>query len=136
MDIDRARAFIRENHRAVMATRRSTGDPQLSPIMCAVDAEGRVVLSTREPSMKVRNIRRDPRVSLCALDDGFFGDWIQLDGTAEVVSLPDAMELLVDYYRAVGGEHPDWDEYRAAMERERRVLVRVDIDRAGPDRSG
>jgi PPOX class probable F420-dependent enzyme len=136
MDVDRARAFIRENHRAVLATRRANGDPQLSPILCAVDAEGRVTVSTREPAMKVKNVRRDPRVSLCVLNDGFFGDWIQIDGTAEVVSLPEAMELLVDYYRAVGGEHPDWDEYRAAMERDRRVLVRIAIDRAGPDRSG
>jgi PPOX class probable F420-dependent enzyme len=136
MDVDRARAFIRENHRAVMATRRADGDPQLSPIMCAVDADGRVTISTREAAMKVKNLRRDPRVSLCVLNDGFFGDWVQVDGTAEVVSLPEAMELLVDYYRSVGGEHPDWDEYRAAMESDRRVLVRIDIDRAGPDRSG
>jgi PPOX class probable F420-dependent enzyme len=136
MDVDRARAFIRENHRAVMATRRADGDPQLSPIMCAVDADGRVTISTREAAMKVKNLRRDPRVSLCVLNDGFFGDWVQVDGTAEVVSLPEAMELLVDYYRLVGGEHPDWDEYRAAMESDRRVLVRIDIDRAGPDRSG
>jgi PPOX class probable F420-dependent enzyme len=136
MDVERARAFIRENHRAVMATRRANGDPQLSPIMCAVDADGRVTISTREPAMKVKNLRRDPRVSLCVLNDGFFGDWVQVDGTAEVVSLPEAMELLVDYYRSVAGEHPDWDEYREAMERDRRVLVRIDIDRAGPDRSG
>jgi PPOX class probable F420-dependent enzyme len=136
MDVDRARAFIRENHRAVLATRRADGDPQLSPVLCAVDADGRVTVSTRESAMKAKNVRRDSRVSLCVLNDGFFGDWLQVDGTAEVVSLPEAMELLVDYYRSVGGEHPDWDEYRAAMERDRRVLVRIDIDRAGPDRSG
>jgi PPOX class probable F420-dependent enzyme len=136
MDVDRARAFIRENHRAVMVTRRTGGDPQLSPITCAVDADGRVGVSTRETAMKVKNLRRDPRVSLCVFSDGFFGDWLQVDGTAEVVSLPDAMEPLVDYYRSVAGEHPDWNDYRAAMERERRVLVRIDIDRAGPDRSG
>jgi PPOX class probable F420-dependent enzyme len=136
MDVDRARAFVRENHRAVLATRRANGEPQLSPVLCAVDAGGRLLVSTREPAMKARNVRRDRRVSLCVLNDGFFGDWIQVDGTAEVVSLPEAMELLVDYYRAVSGEHPDWDEYRAAMERERRVALRIDIDRAGPDRSG
>jgi PPOX class probable F420-dependent enzyme len=136
VDVDRAREFIRNNHRAVLATRRANGDPQLSPVLCGLDAEGRVTVSTREPAMKVRNLRRDPRVSLCVLNDGFFGDWVQLDGTAEVVSLPDAMELLVEYYRSVGGEHPDWDEYRAAMERDRRVLVRIDLERAGPDRSG
>ncbi|HYU39747.1 MAG TPA: PPOX class F420-dependent oxidoreductase [Acidimicrobiia bacterium] len=136
MDIDRARQFLRENHRAVMATRRANGDPQLSPILCALDSAGRVTVSTRETAMKVKNLRRDPRVSLCVLNDGFFGEWIQVDGSAEIVSLPEAMELLIDYYRSLAGEHPDWDEYRAAMGRERRVLVRIDIERAGPDRSG
>lgn len=136
MDLDAARDFIRNNHRAVMTTRRANGDVQLSPIVCGVDAEGRVAVSTRETALKVKNLRRDPHTSLCVLNDGFFGDWIQVDGTAEVVSLPEAMELLVEYYRSLAGEHRDWDEYRAAMERERRVLVRVDLERAGPDRSG
>jgi PPOX class probable F420-dependent enzyme len=136
MDVDRARDFIRENHRAVMVTRRANGDPQLSPVVCNIGGNGKVAISTREPSMKVKNLRRDPRVSLCVLNDGFFGEWIQIDGTAEIVSLPEAMELLVAYYRSLAGEHPDWDEYRAAMERERRVLVRIDVERAGPDRSG
>jgi PPOX class probable F420-dependent enzyme len=136
MDPNRAREFIRENHRAVIATRRANGDPQLSPVLCAIDADGRVVVSTRETALKVANLRRDPRVSVIVLNDGFFGEWIQIDGTAELVSLPEAMELLVEYYRSMSGEHPDWDDYRAAMERERRVLVRIDIERAGPDRSG
>jgi PPOX class probable F420-dependent enzyme len=136
MELDRAREFLRENHRAVMVTRRANGDPQLSPVLLSIDAEGRVGVSTRETAMKVANLRRDPRVSLCVLNDGFFGDWIQVDGTATIVSLPEAMELLVEYYRSLSGEHPDWDEYRAAMERDRRVLVRIDIERAGPDRSG
>jgi PPOX class probable F420-dependent enzyme len=136
MDVEQARAFIQSNPRAVMAARRASGDPQLSPILAAVDARGRVLVSTREPSMKVKNLRRDPRVSLCVLNEGFFGDWIQVDGTAEIVSLPEAMELLVEYYRSLSGEHPDWDEYRSAMERERRVIVRIEIERAGPDRSG
>jgi PPOX class probable F420-dependent enzyme len=119
-----------------MATRRARGDLQLSPVLCTLDPEGRVTVSTRETAMKVKNLRRDPRVSLCVLNDRFFGEWIQVDGTAEVVSLPEAMELLVEYYRSLAGEHPDWDDYRAAMERERRVLVRIEIERAGPDRSG
>ena len=88
MDLDAAREFIRHNHRAVMMTRRANGDPQLAPIVCGVDAEGRVAVSTRETALKVKNLRRDPRASLCVLNDGFFGDWIQVDGTAEVVSLP------------------------------------------------
>ncbi len=136
MDLDEARTFLRVHHRAVLVTRRANGDPQLSPVVCAINADGMVAVSTREAAMKVKNLRRDPRVSLCVLNDGFFGDWIQVDGTATILSLPEAMEPLVEYYRSLAGEHPDWDDYRAAMARDRRVLVRIDIERAGPDRSG
>jgi PPOX class probable F420-dependent enzyme len=136
MEIAAALDFVREHHDAVLLTHRRDGSAQLSPIACDVDADGKVVVSTRETAMKVRNLRRDPRVSLCVLTHGFFGDWIQLDGTAEIVSLPDALELLVDYYRGLRGEHPDWDDYRAAMVREQRCILRITVERAGPDASG
>jgi PPOX class probable F420-dependent enzyme len=136
MEIAAALDFVREHHDAVLLTHRRDGSAQLSPIACGVDADGKVVVSTRETAMKVRNLRRDPRVSLCVLTHGFFGDWIQLDGTAEIVSLPDALELLVDYYRGLRGEHPDWDDYRAAMVREQRCILRITVERAGPDASG
>jgi PPOX class probable F420-dependent enzyme len=86
--------------------------------------------------MKVKNLRRDPRLSLCLLNRGFFGDWGQVEGTAEIVEQPAALPLLVEYYRRISGEHPDWDDYRAAMQREQRVLVRFDIERAGPTVQG
>lgn len=136
MDIPQAQDFLRTHHRAVLATRRANGEPQLSPVAVGVDGEGRPVISTRETAMKTGNLRRDSRASLCVMSDEFYGDWIQIDGTIEVVSLPDAMEMLVEYYRQLAGEHPDWDEYRSAMERERRVMLRMRIERAGPDRSG
>jgi PPOX class probable F420-dependent enzyme len=136
MDPDLARAFLSKHHRAVLATSRADGRPQLSPVTCALDSSGRVVISTRETAVKTKNLRRDPVASLCVFTDGFFGDWVQVEGTAEIVSLPDAMEFLVEYYRAVAGEHPDWDDYRTAMRRDRRVIVRIDITRAGPDVSG
>jgi PPOX class probable F420-dependent enzyme len=136
VDLEHARAYIRDNHHAVMATMRSDGRPQLSPVACGTDDAGHVVVSTRETAMKTKNLRRDPRVSLCVFPDGFFGEWVQVDGAATVVSLPEAMDGLVEYYRRVAGEHPDWDDYRNAMERERRVLVRIRIERAGPSRSG
>ena len=137
MQLDAARDFIREHHHAVMATRRADGAPQMSIVAANVDADGRVVVSTRETAVKTKNLRRDPHVSFCILpDDGWMGQWIQVDGTATVLSLPEAMEPLVEYYRSTAGEHPDWDDYRAAMERERRVLVRVDLERAGPDIAG
>jgi PPOX class probable F420-dependent enzyme len=136
VDPDRAREFLRAHHRAVLATVRRDGQPQLSPVAAAVDDAGRVLISTRETAAKAKNLARDPHASLCVLSDGFFGEWVQIDGTAEIVHLPEAMELLVDYYRRVSGEHPDWEDYRAAMHRERRVMVRVTITRAGPDVSG
>ena len=108
----------------------------MSPVTCGVDADGRVLISTREAAVKTRNLRRDPFASLCAFTDQFFGEWVQAEGTAEVISLPEAMEPLVDYYRTVAGEHPDWNDYRAAMVRDRRVIVRVTLSRAGPTVSG
>lgn len=119
-----------------MLTYHADGRPQLSPVLCVVDDDGKVLISTRETAVKTRNLMRDPRVMLCVVTDAFFGDWIYLEGKAEIVHLPEAMELLVDYYRRARGEHPDWADYRAAMERERRVMVRVTIDRAGPDVHG
>lgn len=136
MELDAARDFLRVHHRAVLATSRADGRPQLSPVMVALDDDGRVLISTRETAIKTRNLRRDPQASLCVLNDGFYGEWIQAEGTAEIVPLPDAMEILVSYYRIVAGEHPDWADYRAAMERDRRVIARITLTRAGPDISG
>jgi PPOX class probable F420-dependent enzyme len=135
MDLDQARSFLRDHHRGVFATLRRDGRPQMSLVSVAVDADGRAIVSSRETAFKVRNLRRDPRVSVCVTSDDF-RQWIQVDGTASIVSLPDAMEPLVDYYRRISGEHPDWDDYRRAMEEQQRVLVRIDIERAGPDRQG
>jgi PPOX class probable F420-dependent enzyme len=136
MDVDGALAFLRQHHRSVLATTRRDGRPQLSPVVHAVDADGRVVISSRETAVKVKNLRRDPFASLCVFPDGFYGDWAQVEGPAEILSLPDAMEPLVDYYRTLSGEHPDWDDYRAAMRRDQRVLVRIRVERAGPNVRG
>lgn len=136
MEVAEALTFLRENHRAVLATVRGDGRPQMSPVSVTVDADGLVVISTRETAVKTKNIARDPHVTICAFTDHFYGPWLLLDGTAEIVHLPDAMDGLVEYYRSISGEHPDWDDYRAAMQRDRRVLVRVTITRAGPDVSG
>ena len=136
MDPQRVREFVRAHHRAVLATTRSDGRPQLSPVTVGVDAEGRILVSTRETAIKAKNLARDPRASVCVLNDAFFGEWVQAEGTAEIVHLPEAMDLLEDYYRGISGEHPDWDDYREAMRRECRVMVRITITRAGPDASG
>jgi PPOX class probable F420-dependent enzyme len=116
----------------VLITRRSGGGLQTSPVLVGVDRDGKAVISTREGAYKTRNLRRDPAAVLCVFSDGFFGRWLQLEGRTEVVSLPEAMAGLVEYYRGISGEHPDWDDYRQAMQRDRRVLVRVSIDAVGP----
>lgn len=136
MDIAGAQEFFRTNHRAVVATFRRDGRPAMSPVTVAVDDEGRVLVSTRQTAMKVKHLRHDPRLAICGLNNGFFGDWVQVEGTAEIIELPEAMDLLVEYYRRASGEHPDWDDYRAAMERDQRVIVRLTIERAGPSREG
>src|SRR5262245_8242900 len=104
MDLDEARRFLTAHHRAVLATRRRDGRPQMSPVVAGVDAAGRAIVSCSETTSKARNLRRDPRASLCVFVDAFYGPWVQIDGTAEVVGLPEAMEPLVDYYRRITGE--------------------------------
>ena len=136
MDLAQARQFLSEHHHAVLATRRRDGRLQLSPVTVGLDGAGRAMVSSRDTAYKTRNLRRDSHASLCVFVDGFFGPWVQVDGTAEVVSLPEAMDLLVDYYRRIAGEHPDWADYRRAMQRERRVLIRITIEDAGPKRRG
>ena len=132
VDRDALLAFLRPRHRAVLMTRRRDGGPQFSPVTFGVDSGGRVVVSTYPQRAKVANARRDPAVSLCVLSDEWDGPWVQLDGSAEVLDLPEALEPLVEYFRAISGEHPDWDEYRAAMQRQGKVLLRITIDDWGP----
>jgi PPOX class probable F420-dependent enzyme len=136
--VDRAALleFLRPRHRAVLVTRRSSGGPQLSPVTCGVDGEGRIVISTYPQRAKVANLRRDPTVSLCVLSDDWDGPWVQVDGAAEVLDLPEALEPLVDYYRAISGEHPDWAEYREAMTRQGKSLVRIAVTGWGPLATG
>ncbi|BDZ43495.1 PPOX class F420-dependent enzyme [Paraoerskovia sediminicola] len=136
VDRDRLVAFARTRNNAIISTRRSDGAPQMSPVSCGVDSEGRVVVSTYPDRAKARNLRRDPRVSLCLLGQDFGDAWVQVDGTAEVLDLPDSVEPLVEYFRSISGEHPDWDEYRQAMVDQGKSLIRVTIERWGPIATG
>jgi PPOX class probable F420-dependent enzyme len=136
LSADDARAFVRVHHRGVLATLRRDGRPQLSPVLVGVDDDGSLIISTREPARKTLNVRRTGWDSVCVFEDAFFGQWLQAEGPASVESLPAAMDGLVRYYRLVAGEHPDWDDYRAAMQREQRVLLRIRIERVGPTRGG
>ena len=128
--------FIRTRHHAIVITVRGDGRPQASPVTCGVDDEGRIVIATYPERAKTRNARRDPRVSVLFLSDDFGGAWVQVDGIGEVLDVPDAVEPLVDYYRAISGEHPDWPEYREAMLKQGKSLLRVTPDRWGPVATG
>jgi PPOX class probable F420-dependent enzyme len=128
--------FLRPRHHAVLVTTRADGSPQMSPVTCGLDTEGRVVISSYPQRAKSRNAKRNPRVSVLVLSDEFNDAYVQVDGTAEVLELPDSVEPLVEYFRVISGEHPNWDEYREAMRKQGKCLIRVTIDRWGPVATG
>ena len=135
MEIEKGLDYVRDNSRAVLATRRRDGSPQMSPVTLAV-VDNEIIMSTRETAIKTWNLRRDPVSWLCVFPDKWLGRWVQLQCRADIVSLPDAMDLLVNYYRTLSGEHPDWDDYRRAMTDDQRCIVKFEIEVAGPDIQG
>ena len=136
VDLNALLAFVRPRHRMILLTRRRDGSAQLSPLTGGVDAEGRIVISSYPERAKVANLRRAAACAVLVLSDEWNDPWVQVDGTAEVLDLPDALEPLVDYYRSISGEHPDWGEYRAAMRAQGKCLIRVTPQRWGPVATG
>ena len=133
MELDRAKEFIENHHYGVLATRRKNGDLQMSPVTCGLDSEGRAVISSRETAYKVNNLRRDPRAALCAFAKTFHGEgWVQVNGTANIISLPQALDTLVYLQRQAYGEHKSWPEFHERMAREKRVIIRITIESFGP----
>jgi PPOX class probable F420-dependent enzyme len=129
-------AFLRPRHHVVLTTFRAGGDAQMSPVTAGIDPAGRLVVSTYPGRAKVANLRRNPRASALVLSDEWNGPWVQVRGTAQVLDLPDALDPLVDYYRSISGEHPDWNEYREAMVRQGKSLIQLTIDQWGPIATG
>ncbi len=136
VDLPELLEFVRPRHRVILVTRRSDGSPQMSPVTAGVDGEGRIVISTYPERAKVANLRRDPAASAMVLSDEWNGAWVQVDGTAEVLDVPEALEPLVEYFRVISGEHSDWDEYREAMQRQGKSLIRITPQRWGPIATG
>ncbi len=136
VDLAQLLDFVRPRHRAIVLTTRADGGPQGSPVACGVDESGRLVVSTYPDRAKARNARRDDRASIIVLSDDWNGPWVQIDGTAEVIDPPESVEPLVEYFRCISGEHPDWDEYRAAMLRQGKSLLRITPRRWGPIATG
>ncbi|MGI9596394.1 MAG: PPOX class F420-dependent oxidoreductase [Acidimicrobiales bacterium] len=136
VSLDGLLEFVRPKNHWVMTTMRRDGRPQISPVSGGVGPDGRLLVSTYPSRDKVHNLRRDPRTTICVLSDHFGGAWVQVDGSATITDVPDAIEGMVDYFRAISGEHPNWDEYRAAMLRQGKCLLSIDIERWGPIATG
>jgi PPOX class probable F420-dependent enzyme len=136
VDRDGLLEFVRPRHHGTLMTTRTDGRPQASPVTCGVDAEGRIVVATYPERAKTRNARRNEQVSVLVLSDDFGGPWVQVDGTAEVLDVPEAVEPLVEYFRSISGEHPDWAEYRQAMIDQGKCLLRITPDRWSPVSTG
>ncbi|MFH8489919.1 PPOX class F420-dependent oxidoreductase [Streptomyces longisporoflavus] len=136
VSLDELLDFVRPRHRAILLTGRADGTPQGSPLTCGVDDSGRIVVSTYPERAKTRNAKRNPRVSIIVLSDEWNGPWVQIDGTAEVIDSPDSVEPLVEYFRNISGEHPDWDEYREAMVKQGKSIIRITPERWGPVATG
>src|ERR1700749_4466201 len=137
VDRDELLEFIRPRHHAIVITTRADGGPQASPVTCGVDEQGRIVIAPYPERAKTRNPRGDPElVSVLFLPAASGAPWVQVDGTAEVLDVPAAVDALVDYYRSISGEHPDWAEYREAMGKQGKSLPRVTPVRWGPIATG
>jgi len=132
VDRDGLVEFIRPRHHAILATQRADGTPQMSPVTMGVDPEGAIVIATYPERAKTRNLRLRPEATVCVLSDGFNGEWVQLSGQATVIDLPEALDGLVVYFRAISGEHRDWGEYRQAMVDQGKALIRIVPERWGP----
>lgn len=133
MEIGRAREFLKNNHWGVLATRRKDGQLQMSPVTVGVDSAGRAIISSRESAYKVNNLRRDARAAVCAFTDSFHGEgWVQINGSAEIISLPHALDALVYLQHQAYGEHKSWPEFHERMVREKRVIIRITIENVGP----
>ncbi|MEJ8635984.1 MULTISPECIES: PPOX class F420-dependent oxidoreductase [Streptomyces] len=136
VELDELLDFVRPRHRAILLTARADGSPQGSPLTCGVDDSGRIVMSTYPERAKTRNAKRNARVSVIVLSDDWDGPWVQIDGDAEVIDAPDSVEPLVEYFRNISGEHPDWAEYREAMRKQGKSIIRVTPVRWGPIAKG
>lgn len=133
VEIDKAREFLRNHHWGILATRRKNGNLQMSPVTVGLDSQGCAIISSRETAFKVNNLRRDPRAALCAITRSFHGEgWVQINGSAEIISLPRALETLVYLQRQAYGEHKSWPEFHERMAREKRVIIQITIESVGP----
>ena len=133
IEMDQAKQFLTKHHWGILATRRKNGQIQMSPVTVGLDSQGHAVISSRETAYKVNNLRRDSRAALCAITTSFHGEgWVQINGSAKIISLPDALDTLMNLHRQAYGEHKSWREFQERMVREKRVIIRIDIESVGP----
>lgn len=133
MNIASAQKFLQDNHRGCIAVRQKDGWPQMTFVSPGIDAQGRVIMTSRGTTYKIKHLRRDPRVSMLIFGEQYSGSkFVQIHGTAELIELPQAMDTLIYWYKQVRGEHKNWDDYKKQMQDENRVIIRVTIEKVGP----
>ena len=137
MEITEVREFLAVNHRGVMVVQKRDGWPQITLVTPGIDDEGRAIITTRGTTYKLKNVRRNPRVSLLVMGEQFSGSkYVQIHGTAEIIPLPEAMDILIHWHRQVRGESENWDEVREKMKQEQRYIIRIPIEGFGPNVRG
>ena len=133
--LDELGEFVTDRHQGVLITTKDDGSVQASPVTCGW-SDGQILVATYPSRAKAVNARKRTGVSIVVLSDEFNGAWVQIDGDADVLDVPEAVDGLVEYFRCVAGEHSDWDEYREAMVRQNKSLIRITPRRWGPVATG
>ena len=133
MEISYAKGFLKNNHHGCLVTRKKDGSLQMTLVSPVLGADGNVIITARDTTYKVKNIKRNPQVSLLVYGDTFHGsNYIQIDGKAEVIPHPAAMDIVLDWHRKIRGEPASWDEIRQKTLAEGRIVIRVNIEKVGP----
>jgi PPOX class probable F420-dependent enzyme len=137
MEVNEAREFLKDKHHGVLVTRKKDGSLQMTLVSPVISSDGRVIITARERTYKVKNIKRNPQISLLVYGEKFHGsNYIQIDGRAEVIPHPQAMDIVLDWHRRIRGEPKSWDEIRQKTLAEGRIAIRVTIEKVGPQNRG
>ncbi len=133
MEISEAREFLKNHHRGCLVTRKKNGSLQMTLVSPGLDVGGGAIITARDRTYKIKNIKRNPQISLLVFGDEFHGsNYIQIDGKAEIVPHPEAMDIVLNWYRQIHGEPKSWQEVREKILAEGRVAIRVTIEKVGP----
>ena len=137
MDISEAKGFLKGKEHGVLVARKKDGSLQMTLVSPVIGANGDLIITSRETTYKVKNIKRNPQISLLVFGEKFNGsNYIQVDGKAEIIPQPQAMDIILDWHRQIRGEPENWDDIKKKTIAERRIAMRINIDKVGPQRRG